>query len=376
MKVAVAIDSFKGSLSSYQAAKAIKEGVLAVNPDTEVVIQAVADGGEGTVDALIEGMNGKKIKVCVHDPLFREHETYYGVVDQTAVMEMASASGLPLLALEERDPLLTTTFGVGEMIMDAVERGYRHFIVGIGGSSTNDGGIGMLMAMGYRFLDQEDQPIRLGAQDLDKIVKIDDHLVDARIKECRFEIACDVSNPLCEENGASAVYGPQKGADAAMIQKMDAGLAHFAFATTHYNNTDYQEVPGTGAAGGLGFAFLSYLSAKLVSGIDLVLTFVELEDKLKDADYVFTGEGRMDGQTLMNKTPIGVARLAKKHGCKVIALAGGINEEAYVLNDHGIDAMFSIVPGIVDLEYAMKPENAYRHLKNTAMQIMRLENLK
>lgn len=376
MKVAVAIDSFKGSLSSYQAAKAIKEGVLAVNPDTEVVIQAVADGGEGTVDALIEGMNGKKIKVCVHDPLFREHETYYGVVDQTAVMEMASASGLPLLALEERDPLLTTTFGVGEMIMDAVERGYRHFIVGIGGSSTNDGGIGMLMAMGYRFLDQEDQPIRLGAQDLDKIVKIDDHLVDARIKECRFEIACDVSNPLCGENGASAVYGPQKGADAAMIQKMDAGLAHFAFVTTHYNNTDYQEVPGTGAAGGLGFAFLSYLSAKLVSGIDLVLTFVELEDKLKDADYVFTGEGRMDGQTLMNKTPIGVARLAKKHGCKVIALAGGINEEAYVLNNHGIDAMFSIVPGIVDLEYAMKPENAYRHLKNTAMQIMRLENLK
>ncbi|MFQ6860618.1 MAG: glycerate kinase [Beduini sp.] len=376
MKVAVAIDSFKGSLSSYQAAKAIEEGVYAVNPDAEVVIQAVADGGEGTVDALIEGMNGKKINVCVHDPLFREHETYYGVIDQSAVMEMASASGLPLLTLEERNPLLTTTFGVGEMIMDAIERGYRHFIVGIGGSGTNDGGTGMLMAMGYRFLDEEAQPIRLGAQDLDKIAEIDDRLVDSRIKECRFEIACDVSNPLCGENGASAVYGPQKGADAFMIQKMDAGLAHFAAVTKAYNKTDYQEVSGTGAAGGLGFAFLSYLHSKLVSGIDLVLTFVQLEDKLKDADYVFTGEGRMDGQTLMNKTPIGVARLAKKHGCKVIALAGQINEEAYLLNDHGIDAMFSVVPGVVELEYAMKQENAYRHLKNTVIQILRLENMK
>lgn len=376
MKVAVAIDSFKGSLSSYQAAKAIEEGVHAVNQDAEVVIQAVADGGEGTVDALIEGMNGKKINVCVHDPLFRLHETYYGVIDQTAVLEMASASGLPLLTSEERNPLLTTTFGVGEMIMDAVERGYRHFIVGIGGSSTNDGGIGMLMAMGYRFLDKEEQPIRLGAQDLDKIAIVDDRLVDPRIKECSFEIACDVSNPLCGENGASAVYGPQKGADAFMIQKMDAGLAHFAVVTKQYNKTDYREVSGTGAAGGLGFAFLSYLPSKLVSGIDLVLTFVQLEDKLKDADYVFTGEGRMDGQTLMNKTPVGVARLAKKHGCKVIALAGQINEEAYILNDHGIDAMFSVAPGVVDLEYAMKPENAYRHLKNTAMQILRLENIK
>lgn len=376
MKVAVAIDSFKGSLSSYQAAKAIEEGVHIVNPDAEVVIQAVADGGEGTVDALIEGMNGKKINVCVHDPLFREHETYYGVIDQTAVMEMASASGLPLLTLEERNPLLTTTFGVGEMIMDAIERGYRHFIIGIGGSSTNDGGIGMLMAMGYRFLDKENRSIRLGAQDLDKIAKIDDRLVDMRIKECSFEVACDVSNPLCGENGASAVYGPQKGADAFMIQKMDAGLAHFAAITKAYNKTDYQGVSGTGAAGGLGFAFLSYLPSKLVSGIDLVLTFVQLEDKLKDADYVFTGEGRMDGQTLMNKTPIGVARLAKKHGCRVIALAGQINEEAYILNDHGIDAMFSVVPGVVDLEYAMKPENAYRHLKNTVIQILRLENIK
>ncbi len=376
MKVVVAIDSFKGSLSSHQASLAIKEGIQKVNPNIEVVTSVVADGGEGTVDALIEGMNGTKIEVEVHDPLFRKHITYYGVINKTAIMEMASSSGLTLLSEKERNPLLTSTYGVGEMIMDAVNRGYRHFIIGIGGSATNDGGTGMLKAIGYRFLDQNNQEIRLGSKNLSDIHKIDDHLVDPRIKECKFEIACDVKNPLCGKFGASVIYGPQKGANDLMIKQMDEGLHHFALKTKEYNQTDYMNVEGTGAAGGLGFAFLSYLSAKLVSGIDLILSFIHLEDELCDASLVFTGEGCIDAQTLMNKTPMGVARLAKKHGCKVIALAGQIQDDAYVLNEHGIDAMFSIVPGVITLNEAMDTNNAYQYLKNTTMQIMRLENIK
>ncbi len=374
MRVVVAIDSFKGSLSSLQAGQAVKEAICRLDKDAEVLVKPLADGGEGTVDALAAGLNSQVVELTVNDPLMRPVKAKYCILkdSNTAVIEMAAASGITLISQEERNPLKTTTYGVGELIKDAIFRGCRRFIVGIGGSATNDGGTGMLAALGVRFLDQNDQPISLGAEGLKDLCKIDMSDVIPELSSCSFQIACDVKNPLCGKDGCSAVYGPQKGATYEMIQDMDGWLKRYAKVTKTVSQAADQAHPGAGAAGGLGFAFLAYTNAKLKSGIDIVLEETKIEEEVKLADIVVTGEGRLDSQTVMGKAPIGVAKLAKKHGKKVIGFCGCTTPDAEACNDHGIDAYFPILRTVTTLEEALDVHNAYDNLRATAYQVFRL----
>ena len=321
MKVIVAIDSFKGSLSSLQAGLAIAEGIHKVIMDAEVIVRPLADGGEGTVEALALGMNGRIEKIRVTGPLGKPVEAAYGIIDgsKTAIIEISAAAGITLVSDQERNPLNTTTYGVGEIIQDAINKGCRHFIVGIGGSATNDGGVGMLQALGYEFLDSNGKQVAFGAKGLADIRKISDDKVIPELRECNFRIACDVTNPLCGEQGCSAIFGPQKGATPAMIVQMDQWLAEYAEITQEKYEKANRYQAGTGAAGGLGFAFLAYTNATLESGIKIILEETKLESYIKDADFVITGEGRLDGQTVMGKAPIGVAGIAKKYGKTVLA---------------------------------------------------------
>jgi len=370
MKIVVAIDSFKGSLSSLQAGNAVKDAVLSLRPDADVVVRPLADGGEGTVDAFLDTPGTTKVTVPVTGPLHRKVDAKYCILADktTAVMEMAEAAGITRISADERNPLETTTYGVGEMIKDAIAKGCRNFLMGIGGSATNDGGTGMLAALGYEFLDQNNRPVALGGKGLKDICRISSEKVLPELSDCTFHIACDVSNPLCGERGCSAVYGPQKGATAEMIRDMDAWLAEFAKLVP---NAD-PNFPGCGAAGGLGFAFLAFTKAELKSGISLVLEEIALEKDVKDADVVVTGEGRLDSQTVMGKAPIGVAKLAKQYGKKVIAFSGCVTKDAEVCNDHGIDAFFPILRQVTTLEEALDTENAYENLRKTAGQVFRL----
>jgi len=376
MNVVVAIDSFKGSLSTFQAGEAVKEAVICVCKDADVKVSPLADGGEGTVEAIISAMNGKLEQCEVCGPLGDKVLAQYGISGdgKTAIMEMASASGITLVEPDKRNPLLTTTYGVGEMIADAAERGCRNFIIGIGGSATNDGGTGMLAALGVEFLDRDGKPIELGAKGLENLAEIRTDKLLPEIKESRFCIACDVKNVLCGEKGCSAVYGPQKGADEEMIKDMDKWLRNYAKLTKTVHPDADENYPGTGAAGGLGFAFLSYLNSELKPGIDIVMESTGLEDYVKDADVVVTGEGRLDGQSYMGKAPIGVAKLAKKYGKLVVAFSGCVAEDAVKCNEHGIDAFFPILREPCTLAEAMDTDNAYRNLKNTAEQVFRLIN--
>ena len=378
MKIVIAIDSLKGSLSSIEAGEAIKAGIEHVYDDAKVIVSPLADGGEGTVEALTEGMDGNMRSLEVTGPLGTRVVCHYGIITETktAVIEMASAAGITLVAPDQRNPLLTTTYGVGEIIADAITMGCRHFIIGIGGSATNDGGIGMLQALGYRFLDKYGNQVTYGAQGLEQLVEIDDSGVVSSLNECTFKIACDVNNPLCGKLGSSAVYGPQKGATAEMIKKMDKGLNDYAkLAKLKYPNAD-PELPGTGAAGGLGFAFLTFLNAQLESGIKIVLEETRLEEYIKDTDIVITGEGRLDFQTAMGKAPIGVAKLAKKYHKPVIAFAGSVTADANECNHQGIDAYFPIVRGVTTLEEAMESSNAKNNLIATVEQVFRLWKIK
>lgn len=374
MRVFIAIDSFKGSLSSLQAGNAVKEAVLKVDKDASVSVCPMADGGEGTVEALAAGLGGTMTEITVTGPLGAPVEARYCIVKErnTAVIEMSAAAGITLVPPEKRDPMQTTTYGVGEMINDAISRGCRHFIVGIGGSATNDGGTGMLSALGFRFLDKNGQRIPLGAKGLADLHTIETDGVLPELADCTFRVACDVTNPLCGEEGCSAVFAPQKGGTPQMIEKMDRWLKNYARIACGVSEKADPHHPGAGAAGGLGFAFLSFLNATLESGVQIVLTETDLETKIKNADIVVTGEGRLDAQTVMGKAPIGVAKLAKKHGKKVIAFSGCVSQGAEVCNEHGIDAFFPIIPGAVSLEEAMDPDNAYRNLVNTACQVFRL----
>ena len=377
MKVVIAIDSLKGSLSSMEAGTAIKDGILAAKPDAEVIVKPLADGGEGTTDALIEGMNGERIDLTVTGPMHTPVDAYYGYLKDTntAVMEMASAAGITLVPDSEKNPLLATSYGVGEMINDAIQRGCRNFIIGIGGSVTNDGGIGMLKALGVRFLDENGEDAGEGGQALAKVARIDVSGMNPLLKECHIQVACDVNNPLCGENGSTYVYGPQKGVTEDMKKTLDEAMAHFARVTSETLENDYMNTPGAGAAGGLGYAFLAYTGAALTPGIELILDAVGLEEELSGADVVVTGEGRLDFQTAMGKAPVGVARLAKKYNAKVIAFAGSVTKEAVACNQNGIDAFFPILRGVVTLEEAMKPENAKQNLTDTAEQAFRLFNI-
>ncbi|MBR2811866.1 MAG: glycerate kinase [Solobacterium sp.] len=374
MKAVIAIDSLKGSLTSLQAGDAIRTGILKAIPDAEVLVRPLADGGEGTVEALTLGMGGQLQTITVTGPLGVPAEAVYGILNdgKTAVMEMSAAAGITMVEDRLRNPLHTTTYGVGEMITDAIRKGCRHFIMGIGGSATNDGGAGMLAALGYGMLDQEGNPIAFGAKGLEALAQIDDTHVNPLLKECDFKIACDVTNPLCGENGCSAVYGPQKGADPSMIILMDKWLGRYAeLAHAKYEKAD-PLIPGTGAAGGLGFAFLGFTNATLESGIAIVLKETRLEDYVRDADIVITGEGRLDGQTVYGKAPIGVAKIGKKYGKTVIAFSGAVTEDAVACNEHGIDAFFPILRRISTLAEAMDPTAARKNMEDTAEQVFRL----
>ena len=378
MKVVVAIDSFKGSLSSMEAGQAIEEGVKCVYQNAEVVVRPLADGGEGTVEALVEGMGGIFVTKEVTGPLGEKVDAVYGVIEseedssKTAIIEMSAAAGITLVPEKSRNPMNTTTYGVGELILDAIERGCRHFIVGIGGSATNDGGVGMLQALGYDFLTREGKAISYGGDGLRELASIEDVNVHPKLKECTFKVACDVTNPLCGENGSSAIFGPQKGATPEMVQELDQLLLHYAELSKEMNANADRFYPGTGAAGGMGFAFLTYTNAALESGIQIVLTETKLEELIKTADFVVTGEGRLDGQTALGKAPIGVASLAKKHQKKVLAFAGAVTPDAKECNQHGIDAFFPILRGIVTLKEAMDKENAHRNMVDTVEQVFRV----
>ena len=378
MKVVVAIDSLKGSLSSLEAGEAIKSGVLKAMPEAEVCVRPLADGGEGTVEALALGMGGELKTVEVTGPLGEKVNCLYGILEEskTAILEMSGAAGITLVADELKNPLHTTTYGVGEVIKDAIANGCRHFIVGIGGSATNDGGIGMLQALGYGMLDKDGNQVPFGAKGIKEIVAITDDQVIPELKECSFRIACDVTNPLCGERGCSAVYGPQKGATPEMVKEMDAWLADYAkLVSAKYEKAD-AEYPGTGAAGGMGFAFLAYTNAVLESGIKIILEETKLEDYVKDADIVITGEGRLDGQTAFGKAPIGVAKIAKKFDKTVLAFAGSVTKDAVVCNEHGIDAFFPILRRIQTLQEAMTPEIARDNMVTTVEQVFRLINVR
>ena len=374
MNIVVAMDSFKGSLSGLEAGNGVKEGILKALPNANVSVYPLADGGEGTVEALVLGMGGKLETVTVTGPLGDPVECTYGILEATgtAVIEMSGAAGLTLVPEKDRNPLNTTTYGVGEVIKDAIGKGCRHFIVGIGGSATNDGGIGMLQALGYGMLDGTGKQVAFGAKGLEQLVTIHDDDVIPELSECDFRIACDVVNPLCGEKGCSAVFGPQKGATPAMIAQMDEWLSAYASLTAaKYKNAD-ASVPGTGAAGGMGFAFLAYTNAVLESGIKIVLDETKLEEHILHADMVVTGEGRLDGQTIFGKAPIGVAGLAKKHGKKVLAFAGSVTADATECNAHGIDAFFPVVREVCTLQEAMNRENARANIVATVEQVFRL----
>ena len=377
MNIVIAIDSFKGSLASLEAGEAVRAGVRKVFPQAETLVLPLADGGEGTVEALTVGLGGRFQEVSVTGPLGEKVTARYGILpdNKTAVMEMAAAAGLPLVPEEQRNPLHTTTFGVGEMLLDAMGKGCRHFILGIGGSATNDGGLGMLQALGYDMLDEKGSPVPQGALGLERLSRIGDEHVVPVLKECTFQIACDVNNPLCGPLGCSAVFAPQKGASAADIAKMDKWLENYAsLSRAKYPKAD-PATPGAGAAGGLGFAFLAYTEAALEPGINIVLRETKLEEHIKKAALVVTGEGRLDGQTVMGKAPIGVAALAKKHGKPVIAFSGCATPEARLCNEHGIDAFFPVLRQVVTLEEAMEKGTARQNLTDTAEQAMRLLKL-
>lgn len=374
MKIVMAIDSFKGSLSSMDAGRAAAEGIQRVDPKVQVKVRPLADGGEGTVEALTEGMGGRFCKVSVMGPFGEPVDCEYGILDETktAIVEMSGAAGITLVPRERLNPLEATTYGVGEVIKDAIGQGCRRFIVGIGGSATNDGGVGMLQALGYDFLDEDGEQIGKGAAALEKLRKISTEHVLPELAECEFHIACDVTNPLCGERGCSAVFGPQKGATPQMIEKMDQWLGEYAKMTQEVFPKADAQYPGTGAAGGLGFAFLAYTPAVLESGIEIVLKERKLEEDIKEADLVITGEGRLDEQTAMGKVPVGVASLAKKYQKPVIAFSGSVTPGARLCNEKGIDAYFPILRSIVTLDEAMERERAWNNMADTAEQAYRL----
>ncbi len=374
MKVVIAIDSFKGSLNTNMAGEATREGVLQVYKDARVVVMPIADGGEGTVEAVISATDGEMIDVAVCGPIGNKVSASYGIIPKTktAVIEMAAAAGITLIEEKQRNPLMTTTYGVGQMIMDAISRGCRKFVIGIGGSATNDGGVGMLQAMGFEFLDKDGRQVPYGARGLSEIAEIRTENAAAELKECTFSVACDVKNVLCGENGCSRIYGPQKGATDDMIKDMDTWLKRYAELTKQIIPDSDASAAGTGAAGGLGFALLSYLNARLESGIGLVIKETGLEEQVKDADIVITGEGRLDGQSYMGKVPVGVAELAKKYNKTVVAFSGCVSEDAEVCNDYGIDAFFPVVRKPCTLQEAMDSKNAYKNLKATVNQAFRL----
>ncbi|OBX07792.1 glycerate kinase [Gallibacterium salpingitidis] len=369
MKVVIAPDSYKESLSAMRVANVIEKGFKQVFPDAEYVKVPVADGGEGTVETMVEATNGKVITVDVVGPLGEVMPAFWGISgdEKTAFIEIASASGLEQVPLEKRNPLITTTYGVGQLILSALDYGVTHFIVGLGGSATNDAGAGMLQALGVQLLDSEGKQIGYGGAELARLAKIDVSGLDARLANCQFEIACDVTNPLTGERGASAIFGPQKGATPEMVKQLDSALKHFANIIERDLGIAVAEIPGTGAAGGLGAAFAGFLHGSLKSGIKIIVELLALDKKVADADLVITGEGRIDHQSINGKVPVGVAAVAKKYHIPVIGIAGSLGKDIEVVHDYGIDAVFSILNKVCTFPEAM--QDAEQNLEITARNV-------
>ncbi|WP_042464121.1 glycerate kinase [Neobacillus dielmonensis] len=361
MKIVIAPDSFKESLSALEAAESIERGFKRVIPDAEYVKVPMADGGEGTVQSLVDATGGQIISKTVTGPLGEPVEAFFGILGNktTAVIEMAAASGIHLVPAEQRNPLVTTTRGTGELITAALDHGVDHIIIGIGGSATNDGGAGMAKALGAKLLDQNGAEIEEGGGALGCLDSINLSEFDPRLSHVKIEVACDVDNPLTGEKGASAIFGPQKGADQQMVALLDQNLAHYAAVIERDLGKNINDVPGAGAAGGLGGGLLAFMSAELKRGVDIVIEATGLSSIVEDADLVITGEGKIDGQTIFGKTPIGVAKTAKKHGIPVVGIAGNVAKDSEAVYEHGIDALFSIVPGVTSLEDAFKHAGEY-----------------
>ncbi|GIU24498.1 glycerate kinase [Shewanella schlegeliana] len=375
MKIVIAPDSFKESLTAMEVANEIERGFRTVLPNAQYVKVPVADGGEGTVQSMVDATDGSIVTLNVTGPLGNKVEAFYGILGagyqgdkKTAVIEMAAASGLHLVAQDKRNPLITTSYGTGELIVDALNRGIKHIIIGLGGSATNDGGAGMAQAIGAHLLDNQGKTLSVGGAALKQLAKLELNDLHPLIKECSFEVACDVNNPLCGDKGASAIFGPQKGATTAMVQQLDSALAHFADVIASSGIEDNRDLAGAGAAGGMGLGVMTFLNAQLKPGIDIVMETVNLAGLLENADLVITGEGRLDSQTLHGKTPMGVAGVAKAQGLPVIAIAGCVSDDANVLLEHGIDALFSITPRALPLVevLASAKHNLYSTAKNIA----------
>ncbi|WP_434525843.1 glycerate kinase [Photorhabdus asymbiotica] len=355
MKIVIAPDSFKESLSALQAAEAIEQGFREIYPQAEYIKLPMADGGEGTVESMVAAMNGQIIHLSVTGPLNQSVDSFFGILgdEKTAVIEMAAASGLHLVPMEKRNPRITTTYGTGELILAALDQGVRKIILGIGGSATNDGGAGMMQALGAHLLDINGKELKTGGAALSQLAEIDLSGLDSRLSQTEIIVACDVTNPLCGECGASAIFGPQKGATPEMVKELDVALRHYGEKIEFLTETRLIDVPGVGAAGGMGVALLGCLNAKLQPGIDIVISTLKLEEVLQGASLVITGEGRIDSQTIYGKTPIGVARIAKKYAIATIALVGGMSKDYCLVHDHGLDAVFSIIPGVCSLSDAL-----------------------
>lgn len=371
-KIIIAPDSFKGSLTSAEVANAIELGIKRVAPNCEIVKVPIADGGDGTMDTLVSALGGKKIKIKVHDPLMRPIEAEYGLVKNggTAVIEMATASGLTLLSKEEQNPSITTTFGTGEIINDALQRGCHTFLIGIGGSATNDAGIGMLKALGFRFLDKKGEECDVVGNALQSIYSIDETRVSSKVYEAQFTIASDVDNPFSGTNGAAYVYASQKGANNKMVEELDKGLESFRQLIIEKKGIDLNTISGAGAAGGLGGGFVAFLNAQLKPGIEMVLQTIDFENHLQNADFVVTGEGKLDIQTTMGKAASGILDAARKKNIPVIAIGGSVEDKEALLK-RGFTSLFSTTPNGMSIEEAMQEETAKENIAQTAEQLIR-----
>lgn len=381
MRVLVAPDKFKESLSSLEVARAVERGVKKANPHAEVILCPLADGGEGTVEALVTATNGKIVRKRVTGPLGRPVDAFFGLLGSVAhptsdirhpaVVEMSAASGLHLVPFDMRNPMITTTFGTGELIKEALDKGCKKIIIGIGGSATTDGGMGMAQALGARFLDKQGKELGLGSgQELIKIDKIDVKGLDGRITQTQFLVASDVQNPLTGPDGAAYVYAPQKGASPEMVVSLDQGLSHYAEVIKRDLGIGIKDVPGSGAAGGLGAGLMVFLDAKLKSGVDLIMEAVGFEEKLQRVDLIITGEGKIDAQTAYGKVPVGVAKLAQTKGIPVIAIGGQVTPDAEILKDYGLAKMYSLVKAGINVEEAIK--NARELIEQIAEQVIRI----
>ena len=369
MKIVIAPDSYKESLSALEVATAIEQGFREIFPAADFVKLPVADGGEGTVEAMVAATQGRIVHASVSGPLGEPVDGFYGISgdEQSAFIEMAAASGLELVAPSQRNPLFTTSWGTGELIRNALDAGVKHIIIGIGGSATNDGGAGMVQALGVKLLDTNEQPLGQGGGELAKLARIDLSGLDKRLAECRIEVACDVTNPLTGDEGASAVFGPQKGATPEMIVTLDNALAHYAQVIARDLDIDVINLAGGGAAGGMGAALYAFCGAQLRQGIEIVTDALHLAEQVANADLVITGEGRIDSQTIHGKVPVGVAKVAKRFNKPVIGIAGSLTADVGVVHNHGIDAVFSVIYTICSLEDAL--ENASDNVRMAARNI-------